>query len=89
VARHLARRRTHRRRDGETGLPAFVEEVRQRRRPWVASFRPLVTGILRYCGALFAPAETAAAALAITETLRPDVIIVDFSFPTDSGVALQ
>jgi CheY-like chemotaxis protein len=41
--------------------------------------RMLIAGILRYCGALVTPIETADAALAVMQLLRPDIIVVDFS----------
>ena len=50
--------------------------------------RSLVMGVLRYCGALASPAETPAAALAIMQLMKPDVLIVDFSRPDDGGLEL-
>ena len=48
--------------------------------------RALVSGILRYCGALVTPVETPEAALAVMALLRPDVIVVDFERPEDTGL---
>lgn len=50
--------------------------------------RALVGGVLRYCGALVTPVETPQAALGVMELLKPDVLIVDFSPPTDSPLSL-
>jgi CheY-like chemotaxis protein len=50
--------------------------------------RNLVTGILRYCGALVTPVETPGAANAVMELLRPDVLIVDFASPSDGALTL-
>jgi CheY-like chemotaxis protein len=48
--------------------------------------RALVSGILRYCGALVTPVETPDAALAIMVLLKPDVIVVDFARPEETGL---
>jgi CheY-like chemotaxis protein len=48
--------------------------------------RALVSGILRYCGALVTPVETPDAALAVMGLLRPDVIVVDFGRPEETGL---
>ena len=48
--------------------------------------RTLVTGILRYCGALVTPLETPAMALSVMELLKPDVVVVDFSHPDDGAL---
>ena len=49
--------------------------------------RQLVTGLLRYCGALVSPAETPDGAFAIMRLLKPDVIVVDWSSPNDDALA--
>jgi CheY-like chemotaxis protein len=49
--------------------------------------RMLITGILRYCGALVTPVETPEQALAVMGLLRPDVVVVDFSQPHDAALA--
>ena len=46
--------------------------------------RALICGVLRYCGALVTPVETPQAALGVMDLLKPDVLIVDFSVPTDA-----
>lgn len=48
--------------------------------------RNVITGILRYCGALVTPVETPHAALTIMQLLRPDVVVVDFSEPEDGAL---
>jgi CheY-like chemotaxis protein len=48
--------------------------------------RALVSGMLRYCGALVTPAATPQAALAIMELLKPDAVIVDLSIPDDGAL---
>ena len=48
--------------------------------------RMLVSGILRYCGALVTPVETPIDALAVMQLLKPDVVVVDFSRPHDEAV---
>lgn len=50
--------------------------------------RALMGGVLRYCGALVTPVETPHAALGVMELLKPDVLIVDFSVPTDGPLNL-
>ena len=50
--------------------------------------RNLVSGILRYCGALVTPVETADAAVAVMELLKPDVVIVDFAHPDEGPLTL-
>src|SRR4051794_14031796 len=49
--------------------------------------RALLSGILRYCGALVSPVETPEAALAIMLLLKPDVVVVDVTRPDDGGLA--
>ena len=53
-----------------------------------AQRRSLVTGILRYCGALVTPADSPKAALAVMELVRPDVVLIDLSNSEDGGFAL-
>jgi CheY-like chemotaxis protein len=48
--------------------------------------RTLITGILRYCGALVTPVDTPEAAIAIMQILKPDVVVVDFTRPDDGGL---
>lgn len=48
--------------------------------------RALVSGMLRYCGALVTPAATPEAALAIMELLKPDVVVVDLSMADDGAL---
>src|SRR5438477_12912206 len=50
--------------------------------------RVLLSGILRYCGALVTPVDSSAAALAVMELLRPDVLVVDFTEPETCALAL-
>ena len=63
--------------DSLSGIFALVMDTEKDR-------RNLLSGILRYCGALVTPVETADAALAIMQLLKPDVVVVDFSDP-DNG----
>ena len=65
--------------DSLSGIFALVVDSEKER-------RALVGSILKYCGALVAPAETAEAALAVMELLKPDVIIVEFSSLDDGGL---
>ena len=48
--------------------------------------RNLITGILRYCGALVTPVETVQGALTIMQLLKPDVVVVDVSKPDDGAL---
>jgi len=48
--------------------------------------RALISGILRYCGALVTPVETPSAALLVMELLKPDIVIVDFTRPEDGAI---
>ena len=48
--------------------------------------RNLIAGILRYCGALVTPVETAQGALAIMQLLKPDVVVVDVSRPEEGAL---
>jgi CheY-like chemotaxis protein len=48
--------------------------------------RTLLSGILRYCGALVIPVETPDAALAVMALLKPDVIVADFARPEETGL---
>jgi CheY-like chemotaxis protein len=48
--------------------------------------RALVSGMLRYCGALVTPAATPEAALAIMELLKPDAVVVDLSMANDGAI---
>src|SRR5436309_3455810 len=48
--------------------------------------RTLISGILRYCGALVTPLETPAMALSVMALLKPDVVVVDFSPPQDAAI---
>ena len=63
-----------------SGIYALVVESENER-------RALVSGILRYCGALVTPTATPEAALAIMALFRPDVVIVDVSNADDAGLA--
>jgi len=65
--------------DSLSGVYALVVDSEKER-------RALVSGILRYCGALVTPVETPAAALAIMRLLKPDVVVVDFTRPEDGGL---
>ena len=49
--------------------------------------RTLLSGILRYCGALVTPVETPDAAMAVMSLLKPDAIVVDFTRPEEAGLA--
>lgn len=62
--------------DSLSGIFALVIDTEKER-------RNLLTGVLRYCGALVTPVETVQGALAIMQLLRPDVVVVDFSQPED------
>jgi CheY-like chemotaxis protein len=46
--------------------------------------RTLLSGVLRYCGALVTPVETHADALVVMDLLKPDVLVVDFSRADDA-----
>jgi CheY-like chemotaxis protein len=48
--------------------------------------RTLISGILRYCGALVTPVETPDAAKAIMALLKPDALVVDFTRPEEAGL---
>lgn len=48
--------------------------------------RALVSGILRYCGALVTPADTPDGALTIMRLLKPDAVVVDFTRPEEGGL---
>jgi CheY-like chemotaxis protein len=48
--------------------------------------RTLVSGILRYCGALVTSAETPDAAMAMMALLKPDAVVVDVTRPDESGL---
>ena len=48
--------------------------------------RTLIAGILRYCGALVTPVETAKDALTIMQLIKPDVAVVDFTRPEEGGL---
>ena len=50
--------------------------------------RALLTGILRYCGALVTPVETPDNAFAVMDILRPDAVVVDFSATEDVAVQM-
>src|SRR6266568_4880637 len=59
-----------------SGIYVLVMDSEQER-------RALISGILRYCGALVTPTATSESALAIMALFRPDVVIVDVSSPDD------
>ena len=63
--------------DSLSGIYVLVVDREQER-------RALISGILRYCGALVTPTATSESALAIMALFRPDVVIVDVSSP-DNG----
>jgi CheY-like chemotaxis protein len=65
--------------DSLTGIYALVVDGDKER-------RTLLSGILRYCGALVTPVERPADALAIMELLKPDAVVIDFSRPEDGGL---
>jgi CheY-like chemotaxis protein len=46
----------------------------------------LVSGILRYCGALVTPVDSPDAALTVMQLLKPDVLIVNFTRPDEGGL---
>jgi CheY-like chemotaxis protein len=48
--------------------------------------RRLLTGVLRYCGALVTAVDTPAHALGVMDLLKPDVLVVDFSRAEDAVV---
>ena len=48
--------------------------------------RALLSGVLRYCGALVTSVDTPADALVVMDLLRPEVLIVDFT-RTDDALA--
>ncbi len=60
--------------DSLSGLYALVVDPDKER-------RTLVSGILRYCGALVTPVETSHTALSVMALLKPDALVVDFSEP--------
>jgi CheY-like chemotaxis protein len=68
-------------RDSLSGFYALVVDSDKER-------RAVVSGVLRYCGALVTAAETTDAALTIMALLKPDVIVADFTRPEDGGLAL-
>ena len=65
--------------DSLNGIYALVVDSDKER-------RTLVAGILRYCGALVTPVETAAEAFTVMELIKPDVAVVDFTQPEDGGL---
>lgn len=44
----------------------------------------LMTGVLRYCGALVTPVDTTDGAFAVMEILMPDAIVVEFPEPDEA-----
>jgi len=66
--------------DSLSGIYVLVVDGEQER-------RALVTGMLRYCGALVTPTATSESALAIMALFKPDVAIVDVSSPDDGCLA--
>ena len=50
--------------------------------------RALLTGILRYCGALVTPVETPDNAFAVMDILKPDAVVVDISATGDVAVQM-
>jgi CheY-like chemotaxis protein len=53
------------------------------------AFRRLAQRILEACGlAVAGEADTAAAAIAVAGTLRPDAVLVDVGLPDNDGIAL-
>ena len=67
--------------DSLSGLYVLVVDAEKDR-------RALLTGILRYCGALVTPVETLANAFAVMDVLKPDVVVVEFSSHGDAGVQM-
>jgi CheY-like chemotaxis protein len=65
--------------DSLNGIYALVVDSEKER-------RELVSGILRYCGALVTPVDTPDGALTIMRLLKPDVVVVDFTRPEDGGL---
>ena len=65
--------------DSLSGIYALVVDGEKER-------RTLVSGVLRYCGALVTPIETADEALTVMELLKPDVVVVDFTNPEEGGL---
>jgi CheY-like chemotaxis protein len=61
------------------GICAFVVDQEKDR-------RALISGILRYCGALVTAVETPESALLVMELLKPDIVIVDFTLPDDGAI---
>lgn len=54
-----------------------------------AAFRRLAQRILESCGlAVAGEADTAASALSVAGTLRPDAVLVDVGLPDSDGIAL-
>jgi CheY-like chemotaxis protein len=66
--------------DSLSGIYVLVVDSEQER-------RALISGILRYCGALVTPTTTSETALAIMALFRPDVVIVHVSSPDDGSLA--
>jgi CheY-like chemotaxis protein len=53
------------------------------------AFRRLAQRILEACGlAVAGEADTAASALSVADTLRPDAVLVDVGLPDSDGIAL-
>jgi CheY-like chemotaxis protein len=67
--------------DSLSGTYALVVDPEKER-------RVLLSGILRYCGALVTPVDSSEAALAVMAQLRPDVLVVDFTEPDACGLPL-
>lgn len=65
--------------DSLNGLYALVVDSDAER-------KTLLSGILRYCGALVTAVATPADALTIMQLLKPDVVMVDFTRPEDGGL---
>jgi CheY-like chemotaxis protein len=65
--------------DSLNGIYALVVDSDKER-------RTLISGILRYCGALVTSVETPEAAIAIMQLLKPDAVVVDFTRPDDGGL---
>jgi len=53
-----------------------------------ADARELMKSFMEYQGAFVVPAEDAASALAIMETMKPDVIVTDLNMPKHDGIWL-
>ena len=65
--------------DSLSGIYGIVVDIDKDR-------RTLLSGILRYCGALVTPVETPDTALTVMALLKPDVIVVDFTRPEETGL---